>query len=61
MAEYCLDCFNELLGTKYRKSEVELDVDFCEGCGEWKPCVVSTARRGLLGWLLDWLFELLGR
>ena len=41
MAEFCLDCFNRMNGTAHATYEVELDEDFCEGCGEWKPCVIS--------------------
>ena len=41
MAEFCLDCFNELNGTNYSKKEVWLADDFCEECCEWKPCVVD--------------------
>lgn len=39
MAELCLECFNQLNGTNYKSNEVCLEEDFCEGCGEWKPCV----------------------
>ena len=43
MAEFCLDCWNKLNGTndpesKYRISK---NLDLCEGCGEWKPVIVS--------------------
>lgn len=41
MAEFCLDCFNRLNRTDYKESDVELDEDFCEGCGTWKPCVIA--------------------
>ena len=41
MAEFCLKCFNELNDTNYTKSEVCLEEDFCEGCAEWKPCVME--------------------
>lgn len=45
MAEFCLDCFNKLGGTSYTRRDVVLDQDFCEGCGEVKPCVVVLRRR----------------
>jgi len=51
MAEYCLECFNDLNGTDYTEKEVRLDEDFCEGCGEPKPCVVKLRRRPLLWWV----------
>jgi hypothetical protein len=41
MAEFCLDCFNDLNGTDYSNKEVWLANDFCEGCGKWKPCVLD--------------------
>lgn len=41
MAEFCLDCFNQLHGTGYKARLVTLEDDFCEGCGTVKPCVVS--------------------
>lgn len=48
MAEYCLECLNRIHGTGFRKNEVVLMKDLCEGCGEFKPCVVSL--RSPLGW-----------
>ena len=39
MAEFCLKCFNKMNGTHYPEDKVWLEEDFCEGCGEWKPCV----------------------
>ena len=41
MAEFCLDCFNELHGTNYGDGAVKLDYDLCEGCGEWKLTIVD--------------------
>ena len=52
MAEFCLKCFNELEGTDYTEKEVWLDDDFCEGCGEWKPCVVALHPQPL--WVRFW-------
>ena len=61
MAEFCLDCYNKLNGTNYRECDVTLDedLDLCEGCGEWKPCVISRDPSGnfLLG-LFEWLKNL---
>lgn len=45
MAEFCLDCFNWMGGTHYTRRDVVLDQDFCEECGEVKPCVVILRRR----------------
>ncbi len=53
MAEFCLDCFNKLNRTKYTKSEVWLETDFCEGCAEWKPCIVDLRPKPFLLWLFD--------
>ena len=46
MAEYCFDCYNQVLGIKCDKSEVELslDLDLCEGCGEMKQVVICMRR-----------------
>lgn len=53
VAEFCLDCWNELNGTHYTEREMVVDheeFDLCEGCGEWKPCIV--VERGPLGRLI---------
>jgi len=59
MAEFCLDCYNKLNDTRYSEKQVELEVDLCEGCGEWKPVVVwigrptvwNKTKNRLYGWL----------
>lgn len=48
MADFCLKCFNELNGTGYQSNEVWLEEDFCEGCAEWKPCVMELQSKPLL-------------
>ena len=53
MAEFCLSCFNELNGTHYTKGEVWLEEDFCEGCADWKPCVMELRPKPLLLRLFD--------
>ena len=40
MAEFCVDCFNELNGTNIKKYDCVLDYDLCEGCGEIKKTIV---------------------
>lgn len=40
MSEICLDCFNKLEGKHYRQSAVILGDDWCEDCGEYKPCII---------------------
>lgn len=44
MAELCLDCFNEIMGKKYKKRHVKLTYDLCENCGKQKECVVIVVR-----------------
>lgn len=44
MAEYCLDCFNQVNGTKLTDKEVIIEEDVCEGCNKVKPCVMSIDR-----------------
>lgn len=44
MAEFCIDCENRMSGPDYEpieEWEVITDWDFCEGCGEWKQCIVA--------------------
>lgn len=58
MAEFCLDCFNEMNGTHYTKSEVWLEEDFCEGCADWRPCVVELRPKPLLLRLVDGVYNI---
>ena len=58
MAEFCLSCFNEMNDTHYDKSEVWLEEDFCEGCAEWKPCVIELRPKPLLLRLFDTMIGL---
>ena len=50
MAEFCLDCYNEIClpegYPKRSKSQVVLDrkLDLCEGCGEMKRTVIREKR-----------------
>lgn len=53
MAEFCLKCFNELNGTHYQTNEVWLEEDLCEGCADWKPCVMELRPKPLLWRLVD--------
>ena len=48
MAEFCLRCFNEYIKPEneyYKESDLIIDYDFCEGCAEWKMCVVGIRSR----------------
>lgn len=47
MAEFCLDCYNRLHGTHLTERVVRTEWDLCEGCGNWKPVVISFRRPGL--------------
>ncbi len=40
MAEFCLNCLNELDGTHLTGADVVLAEDFCEECGQIVPCVM---------------------
>jgi len=58
MAEFCLECYNELNGTHFTEKDVILEEDLCEGCGEYKPTIVVFRSRGLKDWLArinNWL------
>ena len=54
MAEFCLKCLNELDGTDYIPCEALLEEDFCEGCGDWRPCVVRLRPKPFLRRLVNW-------
>lgn len=41
MAEYCLKCFNKHFNKNFSSKDVILAKDFCEGCSEIKPCVMT--------------------
>ena len=47
MAEFCLECWkklNEVEDDDDKNYILSKDLDFCEGCGEWKPVVVTERR-----------------
>ena len=46
MAEFCLECWNKLNGTKNSKWKYVLSWDrkLCEGCGQWKRVIVCERR-----------------
>ena len=41
MAEFCLDCFNKISDTNFKRWQVKLfhGSDLCEECGEYKRCI----------------------
>ena len=43
MAEFCKECFKELLFNDYEDDQLIIseDDDLCEGCGEFKPVVIK--------------------
>ena len=43
MAEFCKDCFKQLLFNGYEDDKIILseDLDLCEGCGEFKQVVIK--------------------
>lgn len=53
MAEFCLECFNKMNDTDFKKHQVWLEVDLCEGCGEMKPCVYELGPKPLLLSIFD--------
>ena len=40
MAEFCLDCYNKLNHTNYKRWQVILADDLCEGCGQYTKTIV---------------------
>ena len=46
MAEFCKECFKRVIavpsdGITDDMLVMSEEVDFCEGCGEWKPVVIE--------------------
>ncbi len=41
MSEFCLDCFNKYWGKDIKENEASFAPDYCEGCAEYKPCVIK--------------------
>ena len=55
MAEFCIDCMNKYIlssGKKLTEKEAVTEPDLCEGCGEWKPCVIVIKKRKFLRFLI---------
>ncbi len=48
MSEICLDCLNQGRKRKLKEKDVILEMDLCEGCGMWKPCVVTLKYKNVL-------------
>ena len=53
MAEFCLDCFNKMNGTHYKENQVWLEEWLCEGCAEWKPCVMQLYPKPIICRIVD--------
>ena len=54
VAEFCVDCWNELNNTNDPAEAYALSwgLELCEGCGEWKRTVVMPRRHWMLRYLL---------
>ena len=44
MADFCLDCFNQINASDYGREDVILEYGLCEGCGQYKKVVVDLVR-----------------
>lgn len=55
MAEFCLKHYNELFDENLTEKDVVLELDFCEGCGAVKPCVIC--EKSAFSKLLDKIFH----
>lgn len=44
MAEYCIDCVNEIFNTNYKSKHFILSYDTCEKCGRYTKTVVIEKR-----------------
>ena len=56
MAEFCLDCWNKIMGNDDppKKYILSRSLDLCEECGEWKPVIIRVKRRYLA---VEWFHE----
>ena len=54
MAEFCVDCWNELNETNYPPEVYRLSKEFevCEGCGEWKRTIIACRKHYVLRLLI---------
>jgi len=54
MAEFCLECWNKIMGTEDPKQKFVLSrkPDFCEECRQWKPVIIRVRKRYLVA---EWL------
>ena len=62
MAEFCLDCWNELNGTDYDESEyiISEELDLCEGCGEYKHVIIEKRQEFyMFEYIISIIFKLL--
>lgn len=41
MADFCLDCFNRVNESDYKREDVILEYGLCEECGQYKKVVVD--------------------
>ena len=50
MAEFCIDCWNELMETKDSPKKYVLSrrPGLCEGCGEMKPVIIRMKWRYII-------------
>lgn len=48
-----MDCFNRMNGTHYKEKQVWLEEYLCEGCAEWKPCVMQLYPKPIICRIVD--------
>lgn len=55
MAEFCIDCVNEMNDSNYTEKSVVLseNIELCEGCGEYKRVVIEIKEKKMF---FDFLF-----
>lgn len=53
MAEFCVDCWNEMNESNYSADSFILSeyLDLCEGCGEYKNVIIKIRRIDRKEWL----------
>ena len=59
MAEFCLDCWNQIMGSNDPPGKYILsrEPELCEECREWKPVIIRVKRRYIVA---EWFCEQIG-
>ncbi len=60
MAEFCLECLNKYIMPEdkpLKEKNAVFSYKLCEGCGEWKLCVIGKSRIPLIARIKNWEYN----